>query len=151
VSGDECAHAFSVPDDFCFRVAFFDELGEGVEVGVPLFGVSDVTTAVEDGIAALAANFVGVNGGVWLSFDDVICEIGIVCGSAAEAVDADDDDVLVVVVAFPDAVAEGIGHAAFGGWVVDEGDDRGAAVGKEKNGEKRENADDRWHCCINMA
>lgn len=53
VSGDECSHAFSIPDDFGFWMSFPDELGEGIEIVIPLGGMSDVAAPFADGIAAL--------------------------------------------------------------------------------------------------
>lgn len=134
MGGDECAHAFAVPDDFGVRVAFLDELGEGFEVLVPVLGVSDVAAAFADGVAALAADFVGVESGFGLVFEEVEAEVFVVDGCAAEAVDADDDDVLFDFGGDPLAVAEGV---AFGGGgflgVVDEGVGGGAGGG-EKDG-----------------
>lgn len=66
---DQCAHAFAIPDDFRARVAFFDELGESVQVVIPLIRIPDIAAAFVDGIAALSADFVGVNGSVTLAFD----------------------------------------------------------------------------------
>ncbi len=60
VGGDECPHAFAIPDDFGFWMAFFDQLGEGIQVVIPLRRITDIAAAFVNRIAALATEFVGV-------------------------------------------------------------------------------------------
>ncbi len=106
MGGDESAHAFAVPDDFSFRVAFLYELGEGVQVFIPLGWMADIASAFVDGVAALAADFIGIDGGVGLALDQIISEIGVIVGGSAESVDSDDDHVLLEMVSFPSAVTK---------------------------------------------
>lgn len=129
MSGDECAHAFAIPDNFGFRVTFFDELGEGVEIVIPLGGVSDVAAPRVDGVAALAAEFVGVNGGVGLAFDEIVSEVRVVDGVSTKTMNPDDDHILLEVVAFPGSVSE-----CFAIWVDGHGiiPRRAAAKGGEQ-------------------
>lgn len=107
VGGDECTHAFSIPDDFSFRVAFFDQLGKGIQVGIPLRGITDIAATLVNGIAALAAEFVGVYSGVGLALNEVVSEIGVIDGCTTKTVNPDDDDVLIQMIAFPSAVSKG--------------------------------------------
>lgn len=59
-----------------------------------------------DGITSLTAKLVRINGGMALTLDEVIPQVGIIHGGTAESVDADDDDVLVKVTPFPSAVSK---------------------------------------------
>lgn len=106
MGGDECAHAFAVPNDFGFWVSIFDKLGEGVEIVIPLGGVSDVAAPRVDGVAALATEFVGVNGGVGLAFDEIVSEVRVVDGVSTKTMNPDDDHILFEVVTFPGSVSE---------------------------------------------
>lgn len=106
MGGDESAHAFAVPDNFSFRMAFPYELSEGVQILIPLGRMADIAAAFVDGIAALATDFVGVNGGVGLAIHEIISEIGVIDGGSAKSVDSDDDDVLFEMVSFPSAVTK---------------------------------------------
>ncbi len=106
MGGDESSHAFAIPDNFGFRVTFSNKLGEGIEIFIPLGGIADIAAAFMDGIAALAAKLVGVNGGIGLAFDEIVSEVGVVDGVSAKSMNPDDDQILRVVIAFPSAVAE---------------------------------------------
>lgn len=68
--------------------------------------MANITAAFVDGIAALATDFIGINGGVGLALDEVISEIGVIDGGSTKSVDSDDDDVLFEMVAFPSAVTK---------------------------------------------
>ena len=58
-------------------------------------GVS--SAALVNGIAALAADFVGVEAGLRLALEQVVAEVRVVDRGAAEAMDADDDNVGLVL------------------------------------------------------
>lgn len=106
VGGDERTHAFAIPDDFGFRVTLPNKLGEGVEIVIPLGGIADIAASFLDGIAALTAKLVGVNGGIGLAFDQIVSKVGVVDGVSAKPMNPDDDQILRVMVAFPSPVAE---------------------------------------------
>ncbi len=106
MSGDECTHAFAIPDNFGFRVTFSNKLGERVEIVIPLGGIADIAAAFMDGIAALPAKLVGVNGGIGLAFDQIVSKVGVVDGVSAKSMNPDDDQILRVMVAFPSPVTE---------------------------------------------
>ncbi len=54
-----------------------------------------------DGIAALTAQFVGVDGGVGLLVDQIVAEIGVIHGVSAKTMNPDDDQILIRVRSFP--------------------------------------------------
>lgn len=134
VGGDETAHTFPIPDDFGFWVAFFYKLGEGVQVVIPLGRIANIATAFVDGITALTAKLVGINGGIALTLDEVIPQIGIIHGGSAKSVNADDDNVLVKVTPFPSTVSKRF-FGLFAGEILLNGVISGCAAAKSRHQE----------------
>jgi hypothetical protein len=93
-------------------MTFLHKLGEGLQVVIPLDGISDITAAGVDRVTALATHLVGVKGGLRLPLHKVVAEVRIVHRGSAKSVDTDDDYIRFDPFPLPSAVSEGIGLAA---------------------------------------
>lgn len=78
MSGDECAHAFPVPDDFCSGMPFPDQVGERIEIFIPLGRVSDVAAAMVNRIATLSPEFVSIQSGAGLATHEIVAKVCVI-------------------------------------------------------------------------